>query len=113
VTLIAGESEEGIAQIEWRGIARSRQTLAIYMGVGAAGRIAARLIENGLPPDTPVAVVENGTLPEQRGAIGRLGQLRSLMRQSGIVGPAIIFVGEAAGELGKEAASRSPLALAG
>ncbi len=113
VTLVAGESEEGISRIDWRGIARPRQTLAIYMGVEAAGRIAARLMENGLPAETPVAVVENGTLPDQRGALGRLGQLRSLIRQSGITGPAIIFVGEAAGALEKESPSRQALALAG
>ena len=113
VTLVAGETEEGIAKIEWRGIARPRQTLAIYMGVGAAGRIAARLMENGLSADTPVAVVENGTLPGERGAVGRLGQLGSLIRQSGIAGPAIIFVGEAAGVLERESAVSPPLALAG
>jgi siroheme synthase len=88
--------------------------LAIYMGVGAAGRIARRLLESGLAAETPVAVVENGTLPDQRGVVGRLGALRALIRESGIKGQAIIFVGEAAGRLAAGAGSAaSPLARAG
>ena len=114
VTLIAGEGEDGLPQIDWAGIAGPRQTLAIYMGVGAAGRIARRLLESGLAAETPVAVVENGTLPDQRGVVGRLGALRALLRESGIKGQAIIFVGEAAGRLATSTAgAASPLALAG
>ena len=114
VTLIAGEGEDGIAQIDWVGTVGPRQTLAIYMGVGSAGRIARRLLESGLAAETPVAVVENGTLPDQRGVVGRLGALRALIRESGIKGQAIIFVGEAAGRLAASTAgAASPLALAG
>ncbi|HZT20749.1 MAG TPA: siroheme synthase CysG [Dongiaceae bacterium] len=113
VTLIAGEGEDGLPRIDWRGIARPRQTLAVYMGIGAAGRIARRLVEGGVPPETPVAVIENGTLPDQRGAVGRLGALPSLIRESGIKGEAIIFVGEAVGGLEAAAPSRPSLALAG
>ena len=102
------------AQIDWVGTVGPRQTLAIYMGVGAAGRIARRLLESGLAAETPVAVVENGTLPDQRGVVGRLGALRALIRESGIKGQAIIFVGEAAGRLAAGAGNAaSPLALAG
>jgi uroporphyrin-III C-methyltransferase/precorrin-2 dehydrogenase/sirohydrochlorin ferrochelatase len=110
VTLIAGEGEDGLSRIDWAGVVAPRQTLAIYMGVDAAGLITRRLLEGGLSPETPVAVVENGTLPDQRGVIGRLGALRALVRESGIAGPAIIFVGEAAGRL--EPRATLPLALA-
>jgi siroheme synthase len=110
VTLIAGEGEDGLPQIDWAGIAGPRQTLAIYMGVGAAGRIARSLLESGLGAETPVAVVENGTLPDQRGVVGRLA-LRAPGK--GIKGQAIIFVGEAAGRLATSTAgAASPLALA-
>ena len=113
LTLIAGGEEEGEPQIDWASIARPNQTLAMYTAVGAAGRIARRLVENGLPLRTPVAVVENGALADQRGAVGRLGGLASLIRESGIKGQAVIFVGEAAGCLETGAAlSRRKLALA-
>ena len=106
VSLVAGETAEGEAAIDWAGLARPRQTLAIYMGVGTAGFISRRLIESGLSANTPVAVVENGTLPDQRGAVGRLGTLKSLIRATGIDGPAIVFVGDAAAEVHED-----PLAL--
>ena len=96
LTLVTAEGRDGEPEINWAALAQPRQTLAIYMGVGAAGRIAQRLIGSGLAPTTPVAVVENGTLPDQRGVVGRLGGLKALIRESGIIGPAIIFVGEAA-----------------
>jgi uroporphyrin-III C-methyltransferase/precorrin-2 dehydrogenase/sirohydrochlorin ferrochelatase len=66
------------------------------MGVGAAGRIATRLIEHGLDPATPVAVIENGTLPTQKALYGRLSGLNWLVRQSDITGPALIVIGRVA-----------------
>ena len=114
LSLVTAEGKEGEPEIDWAGLAQPRQTLAIYMGVGAAGRIARRLLDSGLAAETPVAVVENGTLPDQRGVVGRLGALRALIRESGIKGQAIIFVGEAAGRLATSTAgAASPLALAG
>ena len=98
VSLVAGETAEGGAEIDWAALARPRQTLAIYMGVGTAGHISRRLIEGGLSADTPVAVVENGTLADQRGAVGRLGALKTLIRATGVDGPAIVFVGDAAAD---------------
>jgi uroporphyrin-III C-methyltransferase/precorrin-2 dehydrogenase/sirohydrochlorin ferrochelatase len=110
VSLVAGEAGDGEPAIDWSALARPRQTLAIYMGVGSAGLISRRLIEGGLPANTPVAVVENGTLPDQRGAVGRLGGLKSLIRATGIEGPAIVFIGDAASEA--SAGSESPRRLA-
>jgi uroporphyrin-III C-methyltransferase/precorrin-2 dehydrogenase/sirohydrochlorin ferrochelatase len=113
VSLVAGETGEGEPEIDWAALARPRQTLAIYMGVGAAGLISRRLIEGGLSASTPVAVVENGTLPDQRGTVGRLGALKSLIRETGIDGPAIVFVGEAAAEASAEGQAFRQLAEVG
>jgi len=113
VSLVAGETEDGEAEIDWAALARPRQTLAIYMGVGSAGLISRRLIEGGLAASTPVAVVENGTLPDQRGAVGRLGALKSLIRATGIGGQAIVFVGDAAAEASVESETPRRLAQVG
>ena len=94
---VTGQAKDGEPDLDWASLARLRQTLVIYMGVSAAGRIAARLIENGLAPSTPVAVVENGTRPEQRVVAGSLAGLGALIRDNGIDGPAVIFVGEVVG----------------
>src|SRR5690606_36903322 len=94
---VTGQAKDGEPDLDWASLARLRQTLVIYMGVSAAGRIAARLIENGLAPSTPVAIVENGTRPEQRVVAGSLAGLGALIRDNGIDGPAVIFVGEVVG----------------
>jgi uroporphyrin-III C-methyltransferase/precorrin-2 dehydrogenase/sirohydrochlorin ferrochelatase len=96
VTLATGHGKDGEPELDWATLAKLNQTLAIYMGVGAAGRIATQLIRHGLDPATPVAVIENGTLPSQRAVYGRLSGLGLLVRQSGIAGPALIVVGSVA-----------------
>ena len=111
LTLVTAEGKAGEPAIDWAALAQPGQTLAIYMGVAAAGRIARRLVEGGLSATTPVAVVENGTLPDQRVAAGELGRLEALVADSAIRGPAVIFVGEAARSV-RGAAEPRPLALA-
>jgi siroheme synthase len=86
-----------------------KQTLVIYMGVGTAGCIAARLIDNGLDAATPVAVIENGTLPTQRAVYGRLSELNWLVRHSGIAGPALIVIGSVAALTEAAAAFAAPV----
>ncbi|HEY7689568.1 MAG TPA: siroheme synthase CysG [Dongiaceae bacterium] len=96
VTLATGHGKDGEPELDWATLAKLDQTLAIYMGVGTAGRIAAELIRHGLDPATPVAVIENGTLASQRAVYGRLSGLGLLVRQSGIAGPALIVIGRVA-----------------
>jgi siroheme synthase len=67
--------------------------LAIYMGLGAAGHIQARLLAGGIDPATPVTLVENGTLPGQKVAVGMIGRLVDTLIEASIKGPAMIFVG--------------------
>src|SRR5262245_52036899 len=96
VTLATGHGKVGEPELDWATLAKLNQTLAIYMGVGPAGRIATQLIRHGLDPATPIAVIENGTLPSQRAVYGRLSGLGQLVSQSGIAGPALIVIGRVA-----------------
>jgi uroporphyrin-III C-methyltransferase/precorrin-2 dehydrogenase/sirohydrochlorin ferrochelatase len=94
VTFVTGQGKDGDPDLDWAALARARQTLVIYMGVAAAGRIAARLVEHGLAPTTPVAVIENGTHPDQKVVFGTLDRIETVVRANGIRGPAVIIVGE-------------------
>jgi len=96
VTLVTGHGQDQDPDIDWAALARLGQTLVVYMGVGAAGEIASRLVDGGLDPATPVAVIENGTLPNQKTVHGRLAGLAALVRQNQIVGPALIVIGRVA-----------------
>ena len=81
--------------LDWRMMADPSATLAIYMGIATAGIIAERLQAAGRDPATPVVIVENATLPNQRVVRTRLERMASDLTKSGISGPALLLIGEA------------------
>jgi len=93
LTILTGASEDGLPEHDWRALARSVQALAIYMGVGTAGHLQVRLLNAGIDPSTPVTIVENGTLSEERTFETVIGDLHGVINSKEIVGPAMIYVG--------------------
>jgi len=92
-TLLTGASEDGLAQHDWAALAKPGQAFAIYMGVNAAGDISAQLLDAGIDHKTPVTIVENGTLANERVMICSIGSLWETLAINGVEGPAIIYVG--------------------
>jgi uroporphyrin-III C-methyltransferase/precorrin-2 dehydrogenase/sirohydrochlorin ferrochelatase len=93
VTAHCGESTD---TLDWAALAEERQTVAFYMGVAAMGRIAERLMVHGRAGSTPVAIVENGSRPEQRVVLARLDELGDVAARGGVGSPALLIVGEVA-----------------
>lgn len=93
VTAHARAGEE--LDLDWASLADPQATLAIYMGKAAAGEVSARLIAAGLPGDTPVALVENASLPSESVLLTRLDLLGLSARAALGGGPALILVGQA------------------
>ncbi len=96
VTFVTGHGADGDADIDWPGLAQSRNTLVVYMGISTAPGVAVKLMRHGLSPTTPVAIIENGTRGDQRIVTGQLSGLSDLASAAGINGPAIIVIGEVA-----------------
>jgi uroporphyrinogen III methyltransferase/synthase len=71
-------------------------TLVVLMGISVLPLVAARLLADGWAPDTPVAVIERGTLPWERRVWGTLSQIAQLARQAGVSSPGLVIVGGAA-----------------
>jgi len=94
VTFVTGHARSGEPDLDWQSLANLGHSLVIYMGVETAGITSQRLTEQGLPAATPVAVIENGTLPQQRLATGTLGGLEALVQRAGVTGPALIVIGD-------------------
>ncbi|HEY8454928.1 MAG TPA: uroporphyrinogen-III C-methyltransferase [Actinopolymorphaceae bacterium] len=79
---------------DWESLARLEGTLVFLMGVGQLGDIVDGLLGHGRSPDTPVAIVERGTLPDQRLTTGTLATIRQVAASRDIRSPAVIVVGE-------------------
>jgi uroporphyrin-III C-methyltransferase / precorrin-2 dehydrogenase / sirohydrochlorin ferrochelatase len=92
-TILTGASEDGLAEHDWQSLAKPGAAFAIYMGVNAAGDISAKLLDAGIEPSTPVTIVENGTLANERVFTTNIGDLWETLTLNGINGPAIIYVG--------------------
>ncbi|WP_324828174.1 uroporphyrinogen-III C-methyltransferase [Qipengyuania zhejiangensis] len=93
VSFVAGQCK-GLKEQDWAGLAGKGRTLVIYMGVKTAPLIAEKLMEDGLAPDMPVAVIENGTRPEMRVLRGLLAGLPDLVERERVVSPALIVIGD-------------------
>ncbi len=74
--------------------ARADHTIVLLMGVGQLRDSAAALAGAGLPQDTPVGIVENGYLPNQRVTIGTLGSIADQAEATGVANPAVIVIGD-------------------
>lgn len=96
VRLVTAHCRADEDALDWDGLARDRQTLAFYMGVGQLDTLSARLIGHGRAADTPFALVENGSRPQQRVVTGPLSQLADLARAHAVASPALLIVGEVA-----------------
>lgn len=77
---------------DWQRAARGADTLVFLMGVKNLERIVEQLLLAGRLPETPVALIEQGTCPAQRVVIATLAEITN--KGAGIRPPAIIVVGE-------------------
>ena len=89
-----GHLKNGTADLDWQALARPKQTVVIYMGVGGLAQICRGLAEHGLAASTPAAVVERATLAEQRVVEGTLASVAELASAERIGPPALLIVGE-------------------
>ena len=97
VVFVTGHAKPGDDGTDWRALAdtahKAKLTLVIYMGVSGAERIQRELL-TGLPATTPVAVIQNASLPTQRHITTTLGALADAIHQAGMASPSVIVVGD-------------------
>jgi len=101
VVFVTGHAKTGAgaaeAPTDWRALAATardaRLTLVIYMGVSGVGHIQDELL-HGLPGDTPVAVIQHASLPQQRHIATTLARLRADIAGAAMASPSVIVVGD-------------------
>jgi uroporphyrin-III C-methyltransferase len=95
VTFLTGHEKDdrGKDRIEWRSLVNGHGTLVILMGMSNAGYISSELIAGGMDPGTQVAVITNGSRPNQRIERTVLSDLESTIKTKELAAPGIIVVG--------------------
>ncbi|MEV0383110.1 uroporphyrinogen-III C-methyltransferase [Nonomuraea sp. NPDC050643] len=80
--------------VDWPALARSQGTLVLLMAVERLAKVAEALVRDGRASETPVMVVQDGTLPTQRAVIASLSTVADRVSAAGIRPPAIVIVGD-------------------
>jgi uroporphyrinogen III methyltransferase/synthase len=87
--------EKAVSSVSWDWVGGARKgTVVIYMGVAEIGDIVAELTGAGMPPDTPAAAVERGTLPTQRVVTATLATLPDKVAEFDIKPPTLFVIGD-------------------
>jgi len=97
VRLVTAHCRDSLDTLDWRALAQERQTLAVYMGINGLADLRERLLRHGRAPQTPFALIENGSRTDQRIVTGSLETLVERARLHAIGSPALLILGEVAG----------------
>ena len=94
VRFITGHLQDDKVNLDWPELARPQQTLVFYMGLSGLVEICSTLIDHGRNPDTPAALIEKGTMPQQQVVVAKLSNLASKIDQLQVSAPTLLIVGE-------------------
>ena len=94
-TVATGHEDPGkaVSSLDWAKLADPARTLVLLMATANLREIARELIAHGLAPQTPAAVVQDGTRPSQRTVLGRLDSIADDVAAAEIGAPAVVVIG--------------------
>lgn len=98
---VTGHLKNDTMDLDWEMLARPNQTVVIYMGLLGLPVLCQQLISHGLTPDTPAAIVQQGTTPSQRVVTGTLQTLPQQATDAQLKPPTLIIVGKVVSLQGK------------
>lgn len=90
---ITAHGQEGVLGLDWDVMIRPRQTIAVYMGLSTLRHLAPEIVARGVDPNTPAAIIDNGTRDNQRVLVGTIETLLGQAEAAGLKGPSIIIIG--------------------
>ena len=96
VVIVTGheDPEKSRASVDWDALAQGPDTIVVLMGLGNLASIADRLIKAGKPPDTPVALIQDATTPDQKTITGTLADIVQRASEAGLRPPAVAVIGQ-------------------
>lgn len=90
---VTGHLKDGTMNLDWELLARPHQTVVVYMGLHGLDTLCGELIRHGLPDSTPIAIVQQGTTPNQRVFTGTLLTLPAIAEREKPQAPTLIIIG--------------------
>ena len=91
---ITAHLKNGTTNLPWEEFIINQQTIVFYMALSGANYICEKLMEYGMDKDMPIAIIEKGTMPEQKVYISSLTALPDLLAKEDIHAPTLMIVGE-------------------
>ncbi len=95
VVFVTGHEDptKGKEIVKWKNLAKAVDTIVIMMGLSRIDIICKQLISGGMPKDTPVAVIQNGTTPKQKMIKGTVTNIAKMVKENNITPPTNIIIG--------------------
>jgi uroporphyrin-III C-methyltransferase / precorrin-2 dehydrogenase / sirohydrochlorin ferrochelatase len=94
VTFVTGHLKDGSMDLNWEQLVQPHQTLVFYMGLVGLSLIVSNLLSHGLSPEMPIALIQQGTTPQQRVFSGTLANIQEVIAGEQPQPPSLIIVGE-------------------
>ena len=91
---VTAHLKNGTTNLPWDEFIVDQQTIVFYMALSGANYICEKLMEHGMDKDMPIAIIEKGTMPEQKVYISSLTKLPDLLAKEDIHAPTLMIVGE-------------------
>ena len=91
---VTAHLKDGTTDLPWDELIVDQQTIVFYMALSGANYICEKLMEHGMNKDMPIAIIEKGTMPEQKVYISSLTELPNLIAKEDIHAPTLMIVGE-------------------
>lgn len=93
-SFVTGHPKDGGVDLDWATLTQPNHTVVIYMGLQGLEKICQQLIDRGLSPEHPAALIQQGTTPAQRVIISDLARLAERANEQPLVPPTLVIVGE-------------------
>jgi uroporphyrin-III C-methyltransferase/precorrin-2 dehydrogenase/sirohydrochlorin ferrochelatase len=94
VRFVAGHLKNDSLDLDWAELAKDNQTVVFYMGLVGLDTICAQLQAHGMSGTMPIALVQQGTTPNQQVLVGTLASMSQIVRAAEVKAPTIIIVGQ-------------------